>query len=614
MTQPLPPSDRPVLVHFSPLPPMRNGIADYAATLLKRFAERYECIAVVENPDRICPEIWACCHVISYDDYAQIAEGLKHERHLAHIGNNNDHIGPLNAMAETPGVVVLHDLTLHYLLDRWARATLGDLRQMQGIIAALHGSLGQDMVDAKLNRQVPVQAVYTELGGLPVLRETAAALITHSQYGRVLATAAGYENPIRVIPHFAEIPDFGEKERRRAEFRRRHGIAESTVVLSSLGFVTANKIVPQVLQTLAALPSEVSDWCYVIGGENRDPAVAKAIAAAGFKGRVIVLDYLEESEFDTVLAASDVVINLRVPTSGETSGTVCRALAHGLPCIVNAHGWYAELPDDATWKIDPGLQGCARELRVALLSCLLSPEARARKSTAALAYARSRLSLETAVSAYCEVIEASYAKGPLRTTGPAVPVIRPAPRALSFAPQQGYSTLSSAPEAVLSRLLEAEFATLPEAAEAPAIQRRVIPAAGPDIQGIARDCAAPVLTQGFAAVEVEEGIGGIVLAASDAAAVLREGDLFTLAVQASRPVTRSRLDALTLQGRALKPATCWGERSAAILHRAGFQILRQSHTDVPPQGPEDGYCEISVTTAVKIAQRKGIIPGFQAPL
>ena len=51
------------------------------------------------------------------------------------------------------------------------------------------------------------------------------------------------------------------------------------------------------------------------------------------------------------MAACDVLVNLRSPTMGETSGSVIRGLALGKPMLVSDVGWFGELPDGVALKI-----------------------------------------------------------------------------------------------------------------------------------------------------------------------------------------------------------------------------------------------------------------------
>ena len=69
------------------------------------------------------------------------------------------------------------------------------------------------------------------------------------------------------------------------------------------------------------------------------------------------------------MAACDVLVNLRSPTMGETSGSVIRGLALGKPMLVSDVGWFAELPDGVALKIPvddyevPTIAGSARARR-----------------------------------------------------------------------------------------------------------------------------------------------------------------------------------------------------------------------------------------------------------
>ena len=53
----------------------------------------------------------------------------------------------------------------------------------------------------------------------------------------------------------------------------------------------------------------------------------------------------------SLMAACDVLVNLRFPTMGETSGSVIRALSLGKPLVVSDVGWFPELPDDVALKV-----------------------------------------------------------------------------------------------------------------------------------------------------------------------------------------------------------------------------------------------------------------------
>ena len=60
---------------------------------------------------------------------------------------------------------------------------------------------------------------------------------------------------------------------------------------------------------------------------------------------------MPEERLWSLMAACDVVVDLRAPTMGETSGVAMRALSLGRPLVVSDVGWFAELPDDVALKV-----------------------------------------------------------------------------------------------------------------------------------------------------------------------------------------------------------------------------------------------------------------------
>jgi hypothetical protein len=117
------------LTVWTPLPPQRNGIADYAHALLGGLSQHYACRAacddwLVEAPDGI-PVLDAA-----------LAHRGAGPRVLHQIGNNPDHGFVLRALRRVPGVTTLHDPGLLYLYETSGEAA-GSISA--GLAAALPG-------------------------------------------------------------------------------------------------------------------------------------------------------------------------------------------------------------------------------------------------------------------------------------------------------------------------------------------------------------------------------------------------------------------------------------------------------------------------------------------
>ena len=594
---------RELLVVASPLPAMRNGIADYTGVLLQKLCKKYECLAVVDRPEEISSDMRNITKVISHEDYWRIADSLKGERHLFQLGNNFDHISIVDMLTRVPAVVVLHDITLLYLMEIWCIRRFGDPTKLIDAVYKMGGSRQAALIDFKFNVKAPLGSAHTEVNCLQILNACCQRLITHSQFGKISAQASGFTGPIDVIPHFAELPNKDKKRLRRMTWRKRWGATRDTLVFTSLGFVTPNKRLTAVLEALAQLPETMGDWRYVIAGEDRDPAVRKTCYQLGLQNRVIFMNYLTEDDFDGVLSGADALINLRYPTSGETSGTVCRAMAHALPCVVSDHGWYAELPDAATYKVTPNPKS-TNELTNIFKIMILDRQTLQSKARQALAYARQDLALKTVMQKYVKAIEETHDTGASRMPGPGS--VRHICRFSKPSPSDTIA-IGSGAEA-LHKLLRNEHAMISGQHTQP-----VWDDDNPHLKGLFEKTAETAQDRQVFSVITDDGVPGkLLVALRDIATRLRPGELATIA-WISRGL---HVDHSSHHHSPLEQATLPLDRPLKLMqssmHEIGLTVLRkgryliQMHEDNASDTPQVIY----LATARLDSQAVSDIPGL----
>ena len=93
----------------------------------------------------------------------------------------------------------------------------------------------------------------------------------------------------------------------------------------------------------------------ILAGEpHPDFPVDSLIRALDLPADVRVLGFTPIDDFTGYIAAADIVLNLRYPTVGETSGSLLRALGLGRPVLVSDVGAFRELPDDVCVKVPVG--------------------------------------------------------------------------------------------------------------------------------------------------------------------------------------------------------------------------------------------------------------------
>lgn len=306
------------------MPPAKSGIADYSAVLV----EHLTATADVESFNAAHPGF----KVSSYDAV------------IYQIGNNGYHDYVYETAVTHPGIVVLHESNLHHLLT--------DLTIRRDNWDAYVEACGYDGGPAAraFAERVRALEVGPDYEGVPMLRrllETSKAVIVHSRAVEADVRRAGFKGPVARIPHGAWIPD-GD----RLGFRDRLGLDESTPLIGIFGFLKPYKRIAESLRALRRLVRVRPDVKMILCGEaHPDFPVAQLIRGLGLEENVRMMGYVPISEFTGYISACDIVLNLRFPTVGESSGTLLRSLGLGRAVIVSNVGSFAEYPDSICLKV-----------------------------------------------------------------------------------------------------------------------------------------------------------------------------------------------------------------------------------------------------------------------
>jgi glycosyltransferase involved in cell wall biosynthesis/SAM-dependent methyltransferase len=312
------------LAFFSPMPPAKSGIADYSAALLEPLSRLIDVEVFDHEPDSFDP---------SRFDLA-----------LYQLGNNVHHEFVYRMALEHPGVVVMHEANLHYLVaDMTIRA--GD---WDGYLREVEYDGGSEAL-AHAHRVRALEAG-PDYDGVPMLRrvlERARAVIVHSGYMFDRMRAAGFNGPLARIPHGAWLPNAD-----RCLYRDRLGLDESAPLIGIFGFLKPYKRIPESLRAFRRLLRLEPRAHMILGGEpHPDLPVHSLIRTLGLSASVRVLGFLPPQDFTGCMAACDVVLNLRHPTVGETSGSLLRALGLGRPVLVSDIGSFRDFPEDVCLRV-----------------------------------------------------------------------------------------------------------------------------------------------------------------------------------------------------------------------------------------------------------------------
>ncbi len=344
------------LDYLSPLPPVRSGISDYSLELLPHLAERAD-VRVLRLPDLpLDPEIAARFRPV---EAARAGEGGRLP--LYQMGNNSYHAAVWELAMERPGVLVLHDLVLHhFLLDRTVGK--GEFEPYRQALELDHGWIG-DAAARPVRWGAFGRAAQFFLPANRTLLRRQRGVLVHGQWAASVLREEDPELAVRVVSMGIPLPAPARREVGLA-FREAWQIPAEALLLGSFGFQTPIKRTDVAIRALAA-PGLERVHLLIAGELSPYSNYALFAAELGVADRVHVTGFLPFEQLDAAIAASDLCVNLRYPTAGETSASLLRILAVGRPVVVSDYADFGDLPNDLALHIPPGA-GEIEELAAAL--------------------------------------------------------------------------------------------------------------------------------------------------------------------------------------------------------------------------------------------------------
>ena len=357
------------LAWFTPLAPVRSGIASYSAMVLPTLAARHDIALFVGDDVWAARRSEACVGtdgfaavaspwgpIRSAYDFAPLHHAQPFDLVVYQLGNAGCHDHMWAYLTRYPGLVVLHDAQLHQSRAHAliARGRADDLRAElrfghpdtpPGVAEWILAGLGNPGAPIWPFTAVPLAAARAVAVHYPALaadlRDAWPAL------------------DVQVIRHGS--PDLQSTSGVTPDVDGR------PVTFAAFGLVTPEKRVPQMLRALAAIRGAVPNVrLRLVGGVAEHYDVVADAKAHGVDDLVEVTGWVDDDAFDRAILESDVCLCLRWPTNREASGPWLRALAAGKPTVVNDLVHLVDLPtlDPRTWEVQVASPAAADATRV----------------------------------------------------------------------------------------------------------------------------------------------------------------------------------------------------------------------------------------------------------
>ena len=163
--------------------------------------------------------------------------------------------------------------------------------------------------------------------------------------------AAGFAGPVAVIPHGAWIP-----EADRNGYRHKLGLDEATPLIGIFGFLKPYKRIAESLRAFRRLVRLAPNARMILVGEPHPEfpleAMIRSHGPLGQRARAGL--HAHRGFRRATWRACDIVLNLRYPTVGESSGTLLRVAGAGQSGAGFRVGSFQEFPDDVCLKVPVG--------------------------------------------------------------------------------------------------------------------------------------------------------------------------------------------------------------------------------------------------------------------
>jgi glycosyltransferase involved in cell wall biosynthesis len=349
------------IAYFSPMPPAKTGIATYSSYLVPVLAKHCEVTVFAPNPCTwSSPEITLC----NFEENPYLIKSLSvYDQIIYHIGNNpHFHLDIYKVLLRFPGVVVLHDLVLYFLVAGQGKG---------GLIKEFCENYGPGKVDElwRVFNESPDGDLlqYGNPARYPLIRRVlnrSHAIVVHNQASATRLAEMGFAPKVHVIPLLYYQDQVIDVKRKNSNVLRSHlKFTEADIVIGIFGFIGPTKRIDKVFRAVRTILDETPNLSVRILIVGEGTPLTDAIYSHALQDVVIEMGFVPESKFLEFMNTVDIVANLRYPSMGESSASLIQAMSLGKPVLVTNDASFAELPDNVVIKISHGSQGILEIVR-----------------------------------------------------------------------------------------------------------------------------------------------------------------------------------------------------------------------------------------------------------
>ena len=347
---------------YSPIKPMRTGTADYFDLIITKLAAceiDRSCISIVVD-DRFLDLLALTKEMLGFQivSYHEVPNFVRaNETRIFFLANNEFHTYCFESLSlstkEDGGriISVIHEPSCFMLMNNISSNKKNGFDDSQLFLTMKHqfGAKAESIVTNRRDGNLDFDVEYV-ISAQGIALEKSDEIWTHNFYSKLKLELEGngsnYPN-IVVSSHPAFVP--GAIKFPKSEIAVKRGGAYR---IGMFGWVSQSKRVLSAIQAMAlvlqTLPADSHlNFELIVVGKLPSKNVYDPVSYAsslGIGGQVRFFDYVSSGEFEDLMESCDLLLNLRFPSCGETSGTLERAVAGGIPVVTTAYQAFTELP------------------------------------------------------------------------------------------------------------------------------------------------------------------------------------------------------------------------------------------------------------------------------
>lgn len=356
------------IAFFSPLPPDKTGVAFHSGNLLPELSQLAQITVFSQNFASVEAALSERCTIRDLESFrGPLREGF--DICLYQMGNNLDfHEGIYRTLRRYPGITILHDLNIH--------SFFGELYNRGGHPAAYVREIAyaygpQGARRARLAQQGLIRYDVQRYPMFERLVDLSLGTIVHSKFARDFISS---RRKTAAVVHINQPLPIPNEQPTKDSAKISLGLDPGDLLLASFGIVAPVKRVEVTLRAFAQLRKIYPQLRYaLVGSLATGYSIDSLLGELGLTGKVDLVGFANEATYQAYLAATDIGLNLRYPTSGETSRALLEQMAAGKPVLVSDVDAFAELPSSACIKVGVG-NGESTQVEV-LLKALIEDQA-----------------------------------------------------------------------------------------------------------------------------------------------------------------------------------------------------------------------------------------------